>query len=108
MEIEICDYVSLEDSREQFGCLLDEIKAQEDQNSLPDVANPESAANAIPFEVKEVFGRVKKTVNEYLGPKPMLDAHENLIVYEDNPIEKQLLSKKSKASKTNDDDILTI
>jgi hypothetical protein len=51
---------------------------------------------------------VKKTVNEYLGPKPMLDAHENLIVYEENPIEKQLLSKKSKASKTNDDDILTI
>ncbi len=38
----------------------------------------------------------------------MLDAHENLIVYEENPIEKQLLSKKSKASKTNDDDILTI
>ena len=69
---------NFEDSLQQYGCLLDEIQAQGDQNSTPDVANPEQAANAIPYEVKEVFcTRYKKSVNGYTGPKPMLDANQN-------------------------------
>ena len=74
---------------------------------MPDVANPEQAANAIPYEVKEVFcTRYKKSVNGYTGPKPMLDANQNQVVNED-PLRDQIPTLKKKV-KTNEDDFLTI